>query len=226
MRKQVNVMTSENGENQGYTPEKILEPKKRSFKLFLISVFVITIVVLSVFAFIFWNPNEGFSGDDKTETEDWYFQGAYANYEGSTSYLFMNINFSMRFEVVDFNSTHVKTLYDMKLKSDSLGTLLTEQDTKWAPVENLGTFAWEEMEGYVPGAEYEDHVYIEGLGTKFCKIYEFVQADTESGNMNIKVYADPEIECPLKIKFDITLENDQSIILDINMKDTNISELI
>ena len=78
----------------------------------------------------------------------------------------------------------------------------------------------------MPGAEYEDHVYIEGLGTKLCKIHEFVQIDAESSNMNITVYADPEIEWPLKITFDMTLENDQNIILDINLKDTNIPELM
>jgi hypothetical protein len=72
-------------------------------------------------------------------------------------------------EIVDFKSTYIKTLFDMKLKSDSLGTLLNEQDTKRVLLENLGTFEWDEIEGYVSGAEYEDHVYIEGLSTKLCK---------------------------------------------------------
>jgi hypothetical protein len=129
-------------------------------------------------------------------------------------------------EIVDFKSTYIKTLFDMKLKSDSLGTLLNEQDTKRVLLENLGTFEWDEIEGYVSGAEYEDHVYIEGLSIKLCKIYEFVQIDVESSNINITVYADPEIELPLKITFGIKLENGQSIILDINLKDTNVPAII
>ena len=92
MSKQGNSVTSENGGNQRYNPEKIPEPKKRSYKLISIAVVVITIVVLSVFTFICWSPTGGFHGDGKTETQDWYFQGAYANYEDSTNYLFMNIN--------------------------------------------------------------------------------------------------------------------------------------
>ena len=219
-------MSSENGGNQDNAPEINTETKKRSSKLILIAVVVIAIIIVSVLALTFWNPNGGFLGDGQAEKQDWYFRGAYANYEGATSYLFINMNFSMRFEIVDFNNTHVKILFDMKLQSGSLGTLFSEQDTKWAPAENLGTFAWEEMEGYVSGGEYEDHVYIEGLGTRLCKIYEFVQVDAESSYMNITVYVDLEIEWPLKLTFGITLEEDQNIILDINLKDTNIPELM
>ena len=53
--------------------------------------------------------------------------------------------FFNRFEIVDFNSSHVKMLDGMKTQSGSLGTLFNEQDVKWVPAENLGTFAWEEM---------------------------------------------------------------------------------
>jgi len=219
-------MSLENGENQNHTSEINSDLKKRSSKLIIIAVVVVAIIIVSVLALTFLNTNGGFLEDGQTETQDWYFRGAYANYEGSTNYLFIPVNFTMRFEIVDFNSTHVKTLYDMKMQSGLLGTLFNEQDTTWTPVENLGTFVWEELEGYVPKNEYEDYTYIEGIGTKFCKIYEFAQIDAESTTMNITVYVNPEIEWPLKITFGITLENDQNIILDINLKDTNIPEIM
>jgi hypothetical protein len=211
-------VASEKGENQNNAPEINTEPKKRSSKLNLIAVVVIAIIIVSVLSYLFLR-------DGQIE-QDWFFQGAYANYEGSTSFLFISLNFSMRLEIVDFNSTHVETLSDIKLQAGSLGTLFSEQATQWVPAENLGTVAWDEMEGYVSGGEYEDHVYIEGLGTRLCKIYEFVQIDAEASNMNITVYVDPEIAWPLKLTFGITLEEDQNIIFDINLKDTNIPELM
>jgi hypothetical protein len=93
------------------------------------------------------------------------------------------------------------------------------------PAENLGKFALEEIEEYELKAEYEDHVYVEGLGTRLCKIYEFCQTESDLGNMKITVYSDPEIELPLKITFDMEIENNQNINFDINLKDTNIPQL-
>ena len=215
-------MTSENEENQDIIAETNIEPQKRSSKTIIIIVIVIAIIVVSFLAY--WSLNEGFLRN-QNETQDWYFKGAYANYEGTTSYLFMNVNFSMRLEIVDFNSTHVKMLYDMRMQAGSLGNLFQQQGTQWAPAENIGKFAWEKMGGYVLDSEYEDHVYIEGIGTKLCKIYEFTQ-NNESGNMNITVYADQKIQWPLKIKFEMNQENNMNISLDINMKDTNITELM
>jgi hypothetical protein len=108
--------------------------------------------------------------------------------------------------------------------SDSLGTLVNEQETAWAPKEKLSTIAWEELENYSLEKTYEDHVYVEGLGTKYCKIYEFTSTDFEVGDMTMKVYVDPEILWPVKFSLDMTIE-DQNILFDINLTDTNIPEL-
>ena len=113
----------------------------------------------------------------------------------------------------------------MKVQTASLGSLFNEQETNWAPKEKLGTIAWEEMDGFTPGSTYEDHVYIEGLGTKYCKIYEFTKTDIESGEITMTVYVDPEIEWPLKLSLDLTADN-ENILFDMNLKDTNIPELM
>ena len=200
------------------------EPKKNSSKIILIFV-VIAIVIIAAFAYIFLLPQGGILDETQESQQDWYFKGAYANYEGSTTYLFLTVDFSMRLEIVDFNSTHVKTLYDLNLQSGSLGSLFNEQETNWVPKEKLSTFTWEEIEGYAPGSTYEDYVYIEGLGNKYCKIYEFTQTDIESGDVVVTVYVDPAIMWPLKLSLDLTAES-ENILFDINLKDTNIPELM
>jgi hypothetical protein len=201
------------------------ESKKDSLKLILIVVVVIAVVIIATLAYVFLHPQGGIIDETQESQQDWYFKGAYANYEGSTTYLFLTVDFSMRLEIVDFNSTHVKTLYYINLQSGSLGSLFNEQETNWVPKEKLSTFTWEEMEGYAPRSTYEDHVYIEGLGTKYCKIYEFTQTGIESGNVVVTVYVDPEIMWPLKLSLDLTAEN-ENILFDINLKETNIPELM
>ena len=68
-------------------------------------------------------------------------------------------------------------------------------------------------------------LFIEGIGTKNCRIYEFTQIEDETTNMKIIVYSDPEIQWPLKITFEMDIDNNQKINFDINIKETNISKL-
>ena len=205
--------------------EAITEPKKRSSKLILVVVALVAVIIIAALVLVFLAPQGGLLGGTQDSQKEWYFKGAYANYEGSATYLFVTMDFSMRLEIVDFNSTHIKTLYDMNLQSGSLGSLLNEQETNWSPKENLGTFAWEKMEGYALKSSYEDHVYIEGLGTKYCEIYEFTQIDIDSGGLTMTVYVDPEISFPLKVSLDMDVEN-ENILFEINLTDTNIPELM
>lgn len=44
----------------------------------------------------------------------WLFKGAYAKYHGETTVLGFTIKLDVRFEVVDYNSTHAKLLLFMK----------------------------------------------------------------------------------------------------------------
>jgi len=201
--------------------ETKIEPKKGSRKILFISLVVIAVVIVAVLAYVFLLSNQGISIGPQGEL---YFKGAYANYGGSTTYLFVTVDFSMRMEIVDLNSTHVKTLLNMKMDSNALGTLFDEQETKWAPKEGFGKSTWEEMEGYSLVNSYEDHVYVEGLGTRNCKIYEFSSTDSEDGDMTITIYVNDQMLWPIKFSLDTTMEN-QTINFDINLKDTNIMEL-
>jgi hypothetical protein len=140
------------------------EPKKRSMKLVIIAIVAIVIVIVSVLAYtLLLNPENGLGGGTQA---DWYFKGAYAAYEGEATYLTETMSFSMRMEIADLNSTHLKTLLHMKMSSESLGTLFDEQETSWVQIKEMTTFGMDDMEGYTLDRTYNDNLYIEGFGTK------------------------------------------------------------
>lgn len=198
------------------------EPKKRFLKLVIIAVFAIAVIIVAaVLAYMWWSP-QGEAPQDRTQT-DWYFIGTYAEYEGEATYLFETMTLSMRIEVVDLNSTHLKSLFHMKMASESLGTILDQQETNWGPIKEETSFGLDEMEGYTLDRTFEDRVYIEGLGTKYCKVYEFA-SDVEEGIMTVIIYIDAEIVWPLKFSFNINYL-DVDINFDITLTDTNIPAL-
>lgn len=201
------------------------KPEKQSSKLFLIALVLVAIIIIAALVYVFLGSKDTILDETRDLKKEWYFKGAFANYHGSTTYLFISVDFSMRLEIVDFNSTHIKALYDMKLQSNSLGTLFSEQETKWVSTENFGIIAMQEMEGYILDEIYQDNFYFEGLGTRICDVYKFIQKDSESGNVIITIYVDLEIKWPIKMS--LGFENEQqSIFFDINLTETNIHELI
>ena len=198
------------------------EPKKRSMKLVLIAVIAIIIVIVGVLAYtLLSNPDNGTGGGPHA---DWFFKGAYADYEGEASYLTETMIFSMRMEITDLNSTHLKTMLDMEISSESLGTLADQQETSWVAKKDMTSFGLGDIEGYSLDRTYEDNVYIEGFGTKRCKIYEFSSADVGGVDMTMTVYMDSDMSWPLKLAFHMNVL-DEEINFDINLKNTNISAL-
>lgn len=197
------------------------EPKRRSLKLVMIAIVTIAVVIVAALAYMWWSPQGG--TQEGTQT-DWYFKGAYAAYEGEATYLFETMSFSMRIELADLNSTHLKTLLYMEMTSESLGTILDEQETNWVPIEEMTSFGMDEMEGFILERTYEDNVYIEGLGTKYCKVYEFTSAVVGDGDMTMILYIDPDILWPIKFSFHMSI-GDEDINFDINLTDTNIPAL-
>lgn len=202
--------------------ETTSEPKKRSMKLVLIAVVAIVIVIVAVLAYtLLSNPENGLGGGSQ---EDWFFKGAYAAYEGEATYLTETMIFSMRIEISDLNSTHLKTLMAMEISSESLGTLADQQETSWIAKKDMTSYGLGDMEGFNLDRTYEDNVYIEGFGTKRCKIYEFSSDDVGGVEMTMTAYMDIDLGWPLKIAFQMNIM-DEEINFDINLKSTNISAL-
>jgi hypothetical protein len=165
----------------------------------------------------------------------WLFKGAYATYEGSASIsaedlgsmldMSMSIDFTIREEIVDFNSTHalVSTSFQM---SSSLGEFggetVEDENSTWVPLSEMGLMtAFEDVD---LTNSYESTVSITGLGTRSCMVYEYAIAEE---GLTMTVYVDKNIDWPLKMTINMTNTELPSgdLTVDINLKETNIPAL-
>lgn len=149
--------------------------------------------------------------------DTWLFKGAYAKYEGSTSVIGFEFDFSANLEVLDFNNTHVYLSTSFKMGS-SLGETAEESNSAWVELNQIG-FMDAFSEGNVTST-YDATVDFGSLGTRACTVYEYI---TDGPTMSI--YVDKVIGWPLKMKASMTGEGSLSLNLDINLVNTNIPGL-
>jgi len=186
-------------------PEVVPKPRKRW--LIVAMVVIVALIVTGVFAYWWFSrPPEA----------SWLFEGAYAEYAGQTTVSFVSLNMTMRLEVVEHNSTHAKLLTNMKMESNVMQPQ-EWQYTTWADLRTAT--ATYEVEGYDLTETREDDVYIEGLGTKHCMIYEY-----SAPGLTMTFYVDKETKWPLKMQF-TALEDSMSMDFDLTLKETNIPGL-
>jgi len=186
-------------------PEVVPKPRKR----WLIVAVVVIVIVIVAGVFAYWWLS-------RPPQASWLFDGAYAEYAGQTTVSFVSLNLTMRLEVVDYNSTHAKLLTYMKMES-SVMQPQEWQDTTWADLRTAT--ATYEVEGYDLEDMHEDDVYIEGLGTKHCMIYEY-----SNSGLTMKFYIDKEIGWPLKMEY-TAIQDSMSMDFDLTLKETNIPGL-
>jgi hypothetical protein len=202
-------------------------PSKNRFKLIAIVAIVVIAVVVGAFlvsAFISAPPQ----GQDA-----WLFKGAYATYEGSTSLtaedigmfdMSVSVDFTVRLEVVDFNSTHVLVSTSFQMSSsfgEMDGETVEDETSAWVPLSEMGFMA--AFEDVDLTNSYESTVNIEGFGTRNCMIYEYVLSDD---GLAMTVYVDKAIGWPLQM----TISADENelgldLALDIKLTETNIPAL-
>jgi len=209
-------------------------PSKSHFKLIAIVAIVAVSVVIGAFlvsAFISESPQSGTSLTH--EQDDWLFKGAYATYEGSTTFtsddidmydMSISVDFTVRLEVVDFNSTHAlfSTYFQMSSSfGDMDGETVENETSAWVPLSEMGFMA--EFEDVNLTSSYESTVNIEGFGDRNCVIYEYELSDD---GIAMTVYVDKAIGWPLQM----TISADENelgldLALDIKLTDTNIPAL-
>jgi len=184
-----------------------VEPPKRNVWKIIVPIIIIVVTVSVVLGFWWFSTSP-------IQQAAWLFDGAYAEYEGETTVLFYSTNMTVRLEVVDLNSTHAKLLYYIDMKMD--GETYTEQETMWSDLREE-TY---DVEGFILLTSYEDHVYLEDLGTIYCRVYDY-----SSTNMTMQIYVDNESTWPLKMVYiyDFGLDND--ITVDLTLVESNIPGL-
>lgn len=218
-------------ESERISSSTSVAPSKSRFKLIAIVAIVAVSVVVGAFlvsAFILAPPQ----GQDA-----WLFKGAYATYEGSTTMTYedlglddmsmsfnFTVDFTVRLEVVDFNSTHVLFSTSFQMSSsfgDMDGETAENETSAWVPLSEMGFMA--EFEDVDLTNSYESTVNIEGFGTRNCMIYEYALSDD---GIAMTVYVDKAIGWPLKMR--ISAEENElglDLALDIKLTETNISAL-
>jgi len=207
-------------------------PSKSRFKLItIVAVVAVAVVVgaLLVSAFI--------SSPQPQGQDAWLFKGAYATYEGSASIsaedlgsmldMSMSTDFTVRQEIVDFNSTHalISTSFQMSSSFGEYGGDTEEnEESAWVPLSEMGLMNAFEDEDVDLTNSYESTVNIDGLGTRTCMVYEYSISDE---GLTMTVYVDKAIEWPLKMTMSMTNTElpDGSLELDINLTETNIPAL-
>jgi len=191
------------------TPPSTTEAKpKSSLKIAAIALAVTAVVVSAIFVGILFLKPSGQSA--------WLFKGAYAKYEGSASVSFVTLSFTMRQEVVDFNSTHVKLLMSASLGS-SMSTSVENETTMWVPLSNN---VYTVESGTLVNSYEAKNIYFTGIGNRDCVVYEYT---TDGPTMTI--YVDKQIGWPLQMKLSMTGEESVSLELEINLVETNIPGL-
>ena len=192
-------------------PTNPAKPKSRVKLVAVVAVAVIAIVVGAFLVSALILQPQGQSA--------WLFKGAYAKYEGSTTVSFVTIDFTIRQEVLDFNSTHVKisTYFNM---GSSYGESVENETAAWVPLSQAGFInAFEE--GNLTKS-YESTVDISGFGTRTCMVYEYALSDE---GLAMTVYVDKAIGWPLKMTVSMTGEGSINLSLDIGLVETNIPAL-
>jgi hypothetical protein len=207
-------------------------PKSRAKLIAVIAIIVVSIVVgaLLVSAFISAPPE----GQDA-----WLFKGAYATYMGSMTTDDMDIDvsgmsmsfdftvdFTVRLEIVDFNSTHalISTSTSIQMSSsfgETEGETVEDEQSAWVPLSEMDFMT--EFEDVDLTKSYESTVDISGFGTRTCMVYEYEISDE---GMAMTVYVDKAIGWPLKMTVSMD-ENELGLDLelDINLIETNIPAL-
>jgi hypothetical protein len=144
----------------------------------------------------------------------WIAKGAYATYQGSTSVLGFNIDFTAKMEIVDLNATSVEIQTDFNMStpygSDSNST------TQWVSRENM-TF---QPEGLVLNSTSTAQVTIPGLGTQSCTVYQY-----SGQGVSATYYVDDKIQWPIKIVMTSPEVEGQSYSMNITLVSTNIPGL-
>jgi hypothetical protein len=188
--------------------ENVAKPK-RNLKLIAIVAAVVAVVVVSALALALLSSNP--KGNSA-----WLFKGAYAKYSGTAKVMFVDVSFSIRQEVVDWNSTHAQLLAQVSMGSLVSETVESEQ-TMWV---DLSKNQYMIDNATLINSYEANNLYVEGVGTRNCIVYEYA---TDGPTMTI--YVDKAIGWPLKMKISMTGAESVTLEMDITLVETNIPGL-
>ncbi|MEM2104112.1 MAG: hypothetical protein QW717_04400 [Candidatus Bathyarchaeia archaeon] len=187
--------------------------KDKTSRKALATILIVTLViVVAVVGYWFLSRSPGYS---------WLFRGAYSKYYGETTVprgdALVRVQMNLRIEVLNFNKTHAKILFYMKVETP--WEIQEYQNLTWSDLSRKSY----EMEGFTLKKTYEQETYIENFGVKVCIIYEF---ESQKMGTIMTLYVDKQTFWPLKFKLTTeAIHNMPAISLDLNLMETNIPQI-
>jgi len=190
-----------------YTPPPI--PSHRNLGLAIATVTIIAVAAMAGVYFL--------GGFGSSKKQPWLFDGAYGTYSGETSYLTVTFNFTIRVQVINFNSTAVETLSYYNLK---YGTHTdTNQSTQWHQLNSSGGIDFTQPPGYTLSRTYGTTRYVSG-NTYDCTAYEYARAKT-----TLTAYVSNSVDFPVEFTYSSMPATGGTLFLDLPLVQTNISGL-
>jgi len=199
--------SSQEGEGAVYTPPPV--PSQRSRSLAIVIVVVIAVAAVAGVYYL--------AGFDSSKKQPWLFDGAYGTYSGQTSYLTATVNFTIRVQVINFNSTAVETLSYYVLRYGTHSD--TNQSTQWHQLNSSGGIDFTQPSGYTLSRTYSTTRYVSG-NTYDCAAYEYTK-----GRTTLTAYVSNSVDFPVEFTYTSTPTTGTSLSLDLPLVQTNISGL-
>jgi hypothetical protein len=187
-----------------FTPPPV--PSHRNRTLAIVIVVIIAVAAVAGVYFL-----GGFGSPKK---QPWLFDGAYGTYSGETSYLTVTFNFTIRVQVINFNSTAVDTLSYYTLRYGTHSD--TNQSTQWHQLNPSGGIDFAQPSGYTLSRTYSTTRYVSG-NTYDCAAYEY-----SKGRTTLTAYVSNSIDFPVEFTYSAPALGGT---LDLPLVQTNISGL-
>ena len=198
------------GSQQGgpvYTPPPV--PSRRIRPL---TILIIVMIAAAAVAGVYF-----LGGFDASKKQPWMFDGAYGTYSGETTYATVTFNFTIRVQVIDFNSSAVDTLSYYTLKYGTHDD--TNQSTQWHQLNSSGGIDFTQPSGYTLSRTYSTTRYVSG-NTYDCTAYEYTK-----GRTTLTAYVSNSVDFPVEFTYTSTPATGTTLSLDLPLVQTNISGL-
>jgi hypothetical protein len=149
------------------------------------------------------------------EPQPWMRVGTYATYIGEIPGFYASYDLNATIAVTDLNASYVQVATNSTIGT-SFSQQLTDRSVQWINKTNISY----QHRGETLSDIYSAEIPVSGIGTRPCTVYPY----TNPGGINSTYYLDNTLQWPLRIVYETSFEN-QTYILEFNLKDTNIKGL-
>ncbi len=153
----------------------------------------------------------------KSTSESWMFEGAYGIYEGQIDSLSIACKINETIQVTDLNATHVQIQTSSSIATTFAQTL-SDQTTLWVNKTNKTNINFQPKDETLTET-YNTKITVRNIGSRDCIAYDYTNQA-----INATYYIDKVLQWPVRIVYTTIFEN-QTYIMEFNLKDTNINGL-